>query len=129
MRDRHDCVAVTAVDNVTIIDLEGEIDIYTATDFKKALLSSIDGGAHRVIVDFTKVSFMDSTGLSVLVSGERELRPRGGSLCVVCGDRIRRLLTITGLEPAFALYESRDEALRALFKGGEPSQRVTDPSG
>lgn len=121
MSDRQRCVEILSADNVTILDLEGEIDIYTATEFKEALLQSIDGGAGRIVVDLTKVTLMDSTGLSVLVSGERRLRPRGGSLAVACDDRIRRVLTMTGLHNAFALCATRDEARRAAFSGRDAS--------
>ena len=110
-----------------ILDLEGEIDISAATEFKEALLQSIDGGAGRIVVDLTKVTLMDSTGLSVLVSGERRLRPRGGSLAVACDDRIRRVLTMTGLHNAFALCATRDEARRAAFSGRDASGAAPAP--
>jgi len=70
---------------------------------------------------------MDSTGLSVLVSGERRLRPRGGSLAVACDDRIRRVLTMTGLHNAFALCATRDEARRAAFSGRDASGAAPAP--
>jgi anti-sigma B factor antagonist len=108
-----DCVKILSSGSVTILDLEGELDIYTATDFKEALLESIAGGARHVIVDATKVTFMDSSALSVLIGGRQRLHSLGGSLAVVCTDRIERLLTITGLQHAFALYATRDAALRA----------------
>jgi anti-sigma B factor antagonist len=127
MSDRQRCVEILSVDNVTILDLEGEIDIYTATEFKEALLQSIDSGAHRILVDLTKVTFMDSAGLSVLVSGERRLRPLGSCLAVACDERIRRVLTITGLDDALALYATRDEALRAAFTGRDSSRAAPAP--
>jgi len=123
------CVEILATDNVTILQLRGEIDIYSATEFKQALLQTIDGGARRVLVDLTDVSLIDSTGLSVLVSGARRLQPLGGSLTVACDDRIRRVLRITGLHDVFAIYASRDEALRAAFdrRSGDDAQPTDSP--
>ena len=115
MRHGGRCVRILSADNVTILDLEGEIDIYTATDFKEALLESIAGGARHVIVDATRVTFMDSSALSVLIGGKQRLDSLGGSLAVACTDRIERLLKITGLHHVIALYATRDEALRAAF--------------
>jgi anti-sigma B factor antagonist len=129
MTQAQRCVEILAADNVTILQLQGEIDIYTATEFKEALLRTIDGGARRVLVDLTDVSLIDSTGLSVLVSGQRRLQPLGGSLTVACDDRIRRVLRITGLHDVFAIYASRDEALRATFErrtgdGAQPTDSL-----
>ena len=131
MSDRERCVKILSADNVTILDLEGEIDIYTATDFKEALLESIAGGARQVIVDATKVTFMDSSALSVLIGGQQRLHSLGGSLAVACEDRIERLLKITGLHQAFASYASRDEALQAAFSRRSSSGAVptTDSPG
>ena len=61
---------------VGIVVLEGEIDIYSAPQFKEVLLNGIEGGARRVIVDLSDVTFIDSTALGVLVSGAKRVRPR-----------------------------------------------------
>jgi anti-sigma B factor antagonist len=113
MNDGQSCVDVLFADSVTILDLEGEIDIFTATEFKEALLRSIDGGARGIVVDATKVTFMDSTGLSVLMSAQSRLRPLGGRLAIACNQRVDRLLKVSGLHDSFALYPDRDEALHA----------------
>ncbi len=112
---RQRCVDILAADNVTILDLEGEIDVYSATEFKEQLLHVIDSGARRIVIDMTKVTLIDSVGLSVLVSGEQRLRPHGGSLKVACDRRVRRVLQVTGLDQAFDVYDARDDALRSTF--------------
>jgi anti-sigma B factor antagonist len=113
MSDGRSCVEVLSVDDATTLDLEGEIDICTATEFKEALLRSIDGGARRIVVDATKVTFMDSTGLSVLIGAQNRLRPLGGRLAIAGSQRVERLLKVAGLRDSLALYPDRDEALRA----------------
>ncbi len=121
MSDRQRCLEILSEDHVAILDLEGEIDIYTATQFKEMLLRAIDGGSRRFVVDLTKVTLMDSSGLSVLVSGERRLRPLGGSLTLAVTGRINRLLKQTGLDDAFVLCRSRAEALRAAHAQPDPA--------
>ena len=59
----------TPSDDIGVVVLEGEIDIYSAPEFKEVLVNSIEGGAHRIIVDLTEVTFIDSTALGVLVTG------------------------------------------------------------
>jgi anti-anti-sigma regulatory factor len=72
------------------------------------------GGARRVIVDLSKVTFIDSTALGVLVSGAKRVRPRNGNLDIVCADEnIIRIFEITGLDRIFGIYPSRGEAVKA----------------
>ncbi len=101
-------------DDVGVIVLEGEIDIYSAPQFKEVLLNGIEDGAQRVIVDLAAVSFIDSTALGVLVSGAKRIRPRNGNLDIVCTDEnIIRIFEITGLNRIFGIYGTRDDALKA----------------
>ena len=96
-----------------MVTLEGEVDLYTAPEFKEVLLRGIDEGARNVVVDLSAVTFVDSTALGVLVGGGKRLLD-SGSLRIVCGDeRIRRILEIAGLAGVFTIYLTLDEALAA----------------
>ncbi|MGH3046818.1 MAG: STAS domain-containing protein [Gaiellaceae bacterium] len=98
-----------------VIALSGEVDLYTAPEFKQQLLEVIGQGGKRVVVDFTDTTFIDSTTLGVLVGGVKRLRPSGGQLSLVCSDRnITKIFEITGLNKVFPIYETRDEALGSL---------------
>jgi anti-sigma B factor antagonist len=95
-----------------VISLAGEVDLYTAPEFKQQLLDVIAQGAKNVVVDFSDATFIDSTTLGVLVSGVKRLRPVDGELSLVCSDRnITKIFEITGLDRIFAIYGSRQEAL------------------
>ena len=109
----------TEVDSEThVIELGGEVDLYTAPEFKERLLQLIEGGKSRVVVDLSKATFIDSTTLGVLVGGVKRLRPTGGSLALVCSDpNIIKIFEITGLDRVFPIHSSRDEALSALATG------------
>jgi anti-sigma B factor antagonist len=85
-----------------------------APEFKEVLVTGIEGGAKRVIVDLSGVTFIDSTALGVLVSGAKRVRPRNGNLDIVCTDEnIIRIFEITGLDRIFGIFSSRGEALKA----------------
>jgi anti-sigma B factor antagonist len=95
-----------------VIALSGEVDLYTAPEFKQQLLEVIGSGGKEVIVDLSNTTFIDSTTLGVLVGGVKRLRPGGGQLTLVCSDRnITKIFEITGLNKVFPIYATRDEAV------------------
>jgi anti-sigma B factor antagonist len=98
-----------------VIALSGEVDLYTAPEFKQQLLEIIGQGGKDVVVDFSNTTFIDSTTLGVLVGGVKRLRPTGGQLTLVCSDRnITKIFEITGLDKVFPIYGSRTEAVESL---------------
>lgn len=102
-------------DEIAVIDLKGEVDLYTAPDFKQHLLKQIEGGVIKIVVDFSDTTFIDSTTLGVLVGGVKRLRPIGGQLVLVCSDRnIIKIFEITGLHRVFDIHGTRDAALEAV---------------
>ncbi|HXF71237.1 MAG TPA: STAS domain-containing protein [Actinomycetota bacterium] len=102
----------------TILRAAGEVDLYTAPRLRERLLGAIEGGATRVVVDLVDVSFMDSSGLGVLIGGLRRLRERGGELALVCGEgAVRRVLAITGLDQLFPIHASVERATASAGPG------------
>jgi anti-sigma B factor antagonist len=109
-------------DNSYVIALAGEVDLYTAPEFKQQLLDVIGKGAKEVVVDFSDTTFIDSTTLGVLVGGVKRLRTNEGQLSLVCSDRnITKIFEITGLDRVFTIYESRQEAVSHLGSATQPS--------
>jgi anti-sigma B factor antagonist len=109
-------------DDAYVISLAGEVDLYTAPEFKQQLLDVIAKGAKRVVVDFTNTTFIDSTTLGVLVGGVKRLRTNEGQLSLVCSDRnITKIFEITGLDRVFTIYPTRDEAIAQTSSSGQPS--------
>ena len=95
-----------------VISLSGEVDLYTAPEFKQQLLDVIGKGAKSVVVDFTETTFIDSTTLGVLVGGVKRLRTNEGRLSLVCSDRnITKIFEITGLDKVFPIHATRAEAV------------------
>ena len=110
-------------DDAYVISLAGEVDLYTAPEFKQQLLEVIGQGGKQVIVDFSNTTFIDSTTLGVLVGGVKRLRTNDGELSLVCSDRnITKIFEITGLNKVFPIYESRAEAVESV---GQEAQAQT----
>ena len=98
--------------NVAIVGLKGEVDLYTCPELKEELLRVIHNGAALVVVDLTETTFIDSTGLGVLIRGVERLNTEGGRLTVVCVDpNMVKVFEVTGLNRVFSIYPTRDEAL------------------
>jgi anti-sigma B factor antagonist len=103
-----------------VIALSGEVDLYTAPEFKQQLLEVIGQGGREIVVDFTDTTFIDSTTLGVLVGGVKRLRPNGGRLSLVCNDRnITKIFEITGLNKVFDIYDSRAGAVGSIGQGAQ----------
>ena len=102
-----------------LIALTGEVDLYTAPEFKQELLDAIAKGAKHVVVDLSGTTFIDSTTLGVLVGGVKRLRTNDGQLSLICSDRnITKIFEITGLDRVFTIHATRDEAVSALGVAG-----------
>ncbi len=98
-----------------VIYVSGEVDMYTAPQLKERLLDLIDGGAKRIVVDLSAVTFIDSTALGVLIGGVRRVHGAGGAMSLVVTSRaVERVLSITGLDRVFSIHSTLDEAIAAL---------------
>jgi anti-sigma B factor antagonist len=107
------------IDAVThVVDVAGEVDLYSAPELKEHVLSAIDSGKTRIVVDLSKTTFIDSTTLGVLVGARKRLREQDGALAVVCVDDDKlALFEMTGLDRVFSIHEDRAAALAAVQSG------------
>lgn len=96
----------------TVLDVAGEVDVYTAPKLREKLVELVSDGHYDLVVDMTRVEFLDSTGLGVLVGGLKRVRSHNGSLELVCNqERILKIFRITGLTKVFPIHDSLEEAL------------------
>lgn len=95
-----------------LVSVAGEIDLFTAPEFKQRIGAPIDAGAVRLVVDLSQTTFVDSSSLGVLIGAHRRLRRRGGSMTVVTdNDAIVKTFRITGLDGVFTLVATLQDAL------------------
>src|SRR4029453_5054415 len=96
------------------IDIEGEIDIYTAPRLRELLIDLVSKTSYQLVVNLDKVGFLDSTALGGLGGGLRGVRVPDGSLDLVCTrEQILRIFRVTGLTEVFGIYETVDQAIAA----------------
>ena len=95
-----------------VVQVAGEIDVYTAASLREKLAELIDADHTDVIVDLTGVTFMDSTGLGVLVGALKKVRGFGGRLqLVIDQEKVIKVFRITALTQVFTIHETLDAAL------------------
>jgi len=105
--------------NRTVLTVTGELDVASARGFKEVLLDVVDGGTDGVVVDLADTTFIDSSGLAVLLTAVKRLRPRTGRLVLVTTNpSIGHSLEIIGLSDVLPIYPSRDAAVSALDGAG-----------
>ena len=98
-----------------VVDLNGEIDVYTSPKVKDAIGELIDKGHYNLVIDLEKVRYIDSTGLGVLIGGLKRVREHGGTVNLVCTNpQIKKIFDITGLVKIFGIYDDEDSAMKAL---------------
>ncbi|SDJ09344.1 stage II sporulation protein AA (anti-sigma F factor antagonist) [Frankineae bacterium MT45] len=110
-------VQTTDVDEHRVLSVSGELDA-AASPTVGALLQQLldDKPAGRVVIDLSDVSFLDSSGLTVLVEARNRATANAIPLAVVLdrNHRVEKLLKITGLTGVFDLYSNVSDALRDL---------------
>src|SRR5687767_3622745 len=95
-----------------VVAVRGEVDLFTAPEFKQRVTAPIAAGVERLIVDLTDTTFVDSSSLGVLIGAHRRLKSRGGILVVACGtEAIVKTFRITGLDSVFRVVDSVESAL------------------
>jgi anti-sigma B factor antagonist len=95
-----------------VVEVAGELDLYTAPDFRDSVLDAASTETTpMVIVDFSRLGFIDSSGLGAIIACLKHLREQGGELTLVAPEDsgLRRLLDLTGLDRVLTVHPSVDE--------------------
>jgi anti-sigma B factor antagonist len=105
----------TVDDTTHVVSLRGEIDALTAPRLGSRLFGLADEGIRGVVVDLSEVTFMDSTGIGVLLNALRHFTLRHTQMVLVCPTpRVMRPFEVTGLVGHLTICDSREQALGSL---------------
>jgi anti-sigma B factor antagonist len=107
-------VQIEQTDSGSVLHVAGEVDVASASILRDAL-ESLPSESPRVVVDLSEVSFLDSTGLGVLVGEwKRSGEDTSARFClVVTRPEIKRVLEVTGLTSIFSIYDSLPAAIES----------------
>lgn len=112
-----------------VVTIRGDLDIVTSRQFDEFLLAQ-SGGRGHVILDLAGVEFMDTSSLAVIVSHWKRLAAKGRTLALA-GARYRytKTLWITGLAQRLPLYDTVQDAAKALADADAAAPGQADPAG
>jgi anti-sigma B factor antagonist len=118
----------TTAGNATVVTVASEIDVAMANQLREGLLNVLEQGVHHTVIDITKVDFLDSTGLGVLVGVQHRLSTPDGTMTFVgASERIMELFRVTRLSTIFPVYATADQALQPSADTAGDVPVVTPP--
>ena len=102
-------------DNISVFALQGRVDSQGAIDLELTLRAALEEGASRMILDLSKVTYINSAGLRILADILSQNRENAGDLLLVTPPpRIQRVLQIIGFDKFFRTFESVELAMQAF---------------
>lgn len=102
--------------NITLVRLKGRLDAMTCSEVKATLREFVEKGRLRIIIDLQNVPFIDSSGLTALVSGLRLAREKGGNIALSSiQPQAQTVFRLTMLDRIFSVYPTVDEAKQSLI--------------
>ena len=105
-------IAQSKENNFHILRIEGDIDLNSSPQLRKTFTDLLEKGSTKVVVNFEKVSYIDSSGLATLIEMMQRLKKSQGAIYLVqMNDKIRNIFEITKLDKLFTIYRTQQEAL------------------
>ena len=109
-------VTQETVGNVLVVELEGRLDSNSAKHLESVLLKAMDGGAHRILFDFSSLVYISSSGLRVILATAKRVKKQSGRV-VLCrlNDNIQQVFEMSGFSRILDIEGSREAALSKYF--------------
>ncbi|MCH9630335.1 MAG: putative anti-sigma factor antagonist BtrV [Chlamydiia bacterium] len=108
------------VGSVLILRLEGRIDAVSSGILDKSLTEVINKQHDKIALDFTKVDYLSSAGMRLLLSVTKKMKASDGMLCIFSvHDDVMEIIRMAGFERILTLYPLEKDALNALKESSE----------
>lgn len=103
-------IATTPGSDRYVITVSGEVDLASSPELDTAIIAAIKFGSSSLVIDLTDVSFMDSSGLGVIVRGLKRCREADKDLdLVITNERVLKVFGITGLDQVIPIHDSIED--------------------
>ncbi|MBD3271991.1 MAG: anti-sigma factor antagonist [Elusimicrobia bacterium] len=108
-------------DEPTVLYLDGFVDSATVFDLRKKLDDLASGEPVRLVVDFSKLTYLGSAGISAFIEYSSALRDKGGDLVICCvAEKVMKVLTMVGMEKIIPVHPTQKDALASFRPSTEP---------
>lgn len=100
---------------VAVVQVEGQLVVGNRQELKDLVQAALDRGDQRLLIDFSRTGYIDSSGLGALVSISKRIREAGGELRLSgLNEDLRSLFELTKLDTLFAIAETPKQALASF---------------
>lgn len=105
-------ITITNPGGKTVLSINGRIDTSTATELEQAINKEIGLGKRQILLDFSRVSYISSSGLRVLLATAKKLKNPGDKFGICSlSPEVLKVLRLAGFTSIFSIYSSEGEAL------------------
>jgi anti-anti-sigma factor len=108
-------ISQTKLNEAIVLKLEGRLDTNTASIFEEKLMGLIDDNENRIVVDFSQLDFISSSGLRVLLLAGKKLKTTNGKLGL-CSlqSHIKEVFDVAGFTMLFSMFPDQEEAVKKI---------------
>ncbi len=100
---------------VTVLTVDGQIDVHTSPKLRLKFDKLYAQGVRKMVIDFEKVTYVDSSGLAALIYMIQKLRQNKGAMALAnLLDKINYLFEITKIDMLMSIYQTQEEAIASL---------------
>lgn len=108
-------ITIRTVNDISIIDLEGEIDIYNVPEIRGVINKLIEQESLKILVNMEKVSYIDSSGIGALITTRSDLKNKKGNIKICCpNETVLKIFGIMNLMTLFEIFPSEADALKSF---------------
>jgi len=107
--------AIKKQGEVVVVDVDGQLIVGNRSELKQKVFDDLERGERKVLIDFSRTGYIDSSGLGVLVSISKKMRELGGELRLAnLNDDLKTLFELTKLDTLFQIADTRERALQSF---------------
>lgn len=112
---------VRTTDGISILDLDGEIDLYKSPEVRAELGKLIARQQKSVAINFQKVAYIDSSGLATVIDAFQKMRAYGGKLVLFAmAKSVRSVFEVARLDKFFPVFDEESAAVSSFRSGASP---------
>jgi anti-sigma B factor antagonist len=101
--------------DVTVVQVDGQLIVGNRHELKELVQAALDRGERRLLIDFSRTGYIDSSGLGALVSVSKKVRENGGDLRLAgLNEDLRSLFELTKLDTLFTITDTPEQALTSF---------------